>query len=321
MNVSVVIPVYNKAPFLKQAIESARALTEAGEIIVIDDGSIDGSSEIVVAQAAHDPRVRFLHHPGNRKCGISRSRNLGIREARFELISFLDGDDFYYPNRFQHSLSFLRSHTAVDAVFEPVEVVVASNAAQTEWNRETFFWPVRGGNDPDRLIYEMLAGITHIWQVNGFTARTEAVRRIGGFPNGINNGEDNYLFMRLAMLGTVRAAQLEAPVAAYRRSTINIWKPSPLEDCLRDILISLGVVWSLRGDLRATKIGPIRWKQLRSGFRSQLLSSLNRLRREDHRLYIALVFLLSMLTYPSLATDRRILANACYGVLGKRMPD
>ena len=90
---SIVIPVYNVAPYLRECLDSVLAQTFADwEAICIDDGSTDGSDAILDEYAAKDRRINVLH-TGNR--GVSAARNLGIDRASGEYVTFLDGDDAY----------------------------------------------------------------------------------------------------------------------------------------------------------------------------------------------------------------------------------
>lgn len=89
---SVIIPVYNVAPYLRECLDSVRAQTFAGwEAVCVDDGSTDASGAILDEYAAKDPRFRVLHQPN---AGVSAARNAGLRMATGEVVNFLDGDDF-----------------------------------------------------------------------------------------------------------------------------------------------------------------------------------------------------------------------------------
>ena len=92
---SVIIPAYNYARFLPQAINSALQQTHREiEVIVVDDGSTDDTSEIVAALVRCDSRVRYVYQAN---AGLSAARNNGINCARHDYVGFLDADDIWLP--------------------------------------------------------------------------------------------------------------------------------------------------------------------------------------------------------------------------------
>lgn len=94
--VSVVIPVYNVRRYLQQCLESAIAQTYRNlEIIIIDDGSTDGSGSICDQYAERDGRIHVIHSTNR---GLASARNLGLENAQGQLISFLDSDDWIEPH-------------------------------------------------------------------------------------------------------------------------------------------------------------------------------------------------------------------------------
>ncbi|MDN5871008.1 MAG: glycosyltransferase family 2 protein [Nitrococcus sp.] len=116
--VTVLIPVHNRASYIRDAIDSILAQTFADfELLVIDDGSTDGSAEAVAAY--RDRRVRLLRNVTN--LGIPGSRNRGIDEARGEFLAFLDSDDRARPERLAHQVAFLRAHPDHAAVGSWIE--------------------------------------------------------------------------------------------------------------------------------------------------------------------------------------------------------
>lgn len=91
--VSVIVPVYNVLPFIHEALDSAVNQTYSNlEIIVIDDGSTDGSSKVCDAYANRDPRICVIHQQNR---GLSAARNVGLDVAKGDIIGFLDPDDAY----------------------------------------------------------------------------------------------------------------------------------------------------------------------------------------------------------------------------------
>ena len=101
--VTVVVPAYNRDSTIRRCIESVRAQTYPHwELVVVDDGSTDGTREATRAVAGDEPRVRLVEH-GHRR-GAQAARNTGIREARGEWIAFLDSDDEFLPHSLESRL-------------------------------------------------------------------------------------------------------------------------------------------------------------------------------------------------------------------------
>ncbi len=101
--VSVIIPTFNRLPMLKEAVDSVLAQDfEDIELIVVDDGSADGTSE---EMGRYGGRVRVVRHPENR--GVSAARNSGILHAKGKYIAFLDSDDLWVKGKLRIQVTFL----------------------------------------------------------------------------------------------------------------------------------------------------------------------------------------------------------------------
>ena len=98
VNVSIIVPVYNCAPYLSRCLDSifAQTLTDF-QLILVDDGSTDGSGEICDTYASADPRVQVIHQ---KNAGVSAARNAGLSAASGEYIGFVDADDWIAPHMF-----------------------------------------------------------------------------------------------------------------------------------------------------------------------------------------------------------------------------
>lgn len=116
---SVVTIVRNGLPFLEEAVDSVRAQTvEDWELHIVDDGSDDGTLDLARDLVKSDPERIHLHrHPGGTNAGMSASRNLGLRQARGEFITWLDHDDVLLPRKLEvlHA-ALLASPEAVAAI-------------------------------------------------------------------------------------------------------------------------------------------------------------------------------------------------------------
>jgi glycosyltransferase involved in cell wall biosynthesis len=99
--VSVIVIFLNAADFLQEAIESVLAQTyEDWELLLVDDGSSDGSSEIAMRFVSENSaRIKYFEHEDHQNLGMSAARNLGIRKAKGDYIAFLDADDYWLPNK------------------------------------------------------------------------------------------------------------------------------------------------------------------------------------------------------------------------------
>ena len=108
MKVSVIIPVYNTEKYLTRCLDSVINQTYRDlEILVIDDGSTDGSGKIADEYAKKDNRVRVFHKANG---GVSSARNLGLREAAGEFIAFVDSDDVIRPTMYKGLVSVCETH-------------------------------------------------------------------------------------------------------------------------------------------------------------------------------------------------------------------
>jgi glycosyltransferase involved in cell wall biosynthesis len=125
MNITVIIPTHNRYNFLKRAISSVQNQTyKPKEIIVVDDGSLDNTSQI----QKDFPNITYIYQENR---GVSSARNLGIKTAKYEWIAFLDSDDAWHKDKLQFQVDFhkqnidiLMSYTDEKWVRDGVEVKV-----------------------------------------------------------------------------------------------------------------------------------------------------------------------------------------------------
>jgi glycosyltransferase involved in cell wall biosynthesis len=121
--VSVTIPFYNAERFLGETIESVLAQTYvAWELLLVDDGSKDGSTGIAQSYANRFPGTIFYQeHEGHRNLGVNAARNLGARHSRGEFLAFLDSDDIWLPTKLEVNVSELNKYQEAGFLFGPTE--------------------------------------------------------------------------------------------------------------------------------------------------------------------------------------------------------
>lgn len=203
--ISVVIPLYNKEPYVAQAVSSVLQSSYAPhEVIVVDDGSTDNGPQRVRAIA--DPRVRLISQPNR---GVSAARNRGIEEACGEYIAFLDADDYWTPR-------YLGEIAELIAQFPGCGIY----AAHFYYFRNDGFRhvPRSRGVQPGP---QRIARFFELW-ARGALFNTSAVvipRRlltVDGirFPEGEQHGEDQDVWFQIAERWPV--AYLPEPLVGYR---------------------------------------------------------------------------------------------------------
>ena len=119
--VSVIVPFWNVKDFIAEAIDSVLVQTFQGwELILVDDGSNDGSTQIARSYLERFPeRIRCLEHERHQNRGVAASRNLGVRNAKGRYIAFLDADDVWFPNKLAQQTAILDSEPDAAMVCGP----------------------------------------------------------------------------------------------------------------------------------------------------------------------------------------------------------
>jgi len=118
--ISVIIPLYNKEKFVKRSLDSVLSQSyDNFEVLVVNDGSTDGSREVVFA--VDDPRIRLIDQPNG---GVSSARNRGIDEARGVYVAFLDADDMWYEKHLEILIEGIETYP---------DAVMLANALEYRW--------------------------------------------------------------------------------------------------------------------------------------------------------------------------------------------
>ena len=207
MKFSVVIPLYNKAPYINCTIESVLAQTfKDFEVIVVDDGSSDGSAELVAL--VRDPRFRLTRQTNS---GVSAARNKGIALARGDWVAFLDGDDWHHPRYLETLVAAQNAYPDADTVATEFVPVPDSDGA----------WPPRWLVSAEAPDFELIKDLPLRWMAgpslcaSSLAVRTARLRQMQPcFAIGETYGEDLDLWFRLAEKTPIALAKV--PMVAYR---------------------------------------------------------------------------------------------------------
>jgi len=189
--------------FLAEAIASVRAQTLTDwELVLVDDGSRDGSTAIARACADSDPaRIRCLQHPGHANRGMSESRNLGLADARGELVAFLDGDDVWLPEKLADQVAVMDANPRAGIVYGRTLIW---HAWRPESAAADFHYSL--GVEPDRLFDPPL--LFNVLMRNraqtpttcNAMMRRTLVERVGGFVDTFVGMFEDQVFFAKALL-------------------------------------------------------------------------------------------------------------------------
>lgn len=197
--VSVIIPTYNYAAFVCQAVDSALAQTHpAEEIIVVDDGSVDDTRTRL---DSYGDRIRTIYQSNQ---GLSAARNTGIRAARGDWVAFLDSDDVWHPRKLEVQGHYLAGHP---------EVALLAAQALADYSGE---WPQLPGPEAAQVTAVTLDEIVFRSRFgpSGVVVRKDCFERVGLFDTSLRSAEDRDMWIRLASI--YRVGRVELPLWWYR---------------------------------------------------------------------------------------------------------
>jgi len=207
--VTVVVPTYNRARTLATSLASV--LAEEGvdlEVVVVDDGSTDGTAPMLAARA--DPRVRVVSRP---HAGIAAARNAGIGVARAPFVAFHDSDDLALPGRLALPLAYLRAHPDVDLVIQNGRMLPPEDQPGTP--EAPWIAPGVARDLTGRPIGVAEVFRWNLGQLQGMCFTRRSLEAVGPLDTSLEILDDLDLVLRVAL--RFRAVFLDVPAFAYRR--------------------------------------------------------------------------------------------------------
>lgn len=220
--VSAIVPAYNAEAYVAGAIRSVLAQTYSRiEVIVIDDGSTDGTADVV---AGFGHAVRYLHQSNS---GVSSARNRGMAQATGDYICFLDADDEWLPRKIEVQLGRLAARPEA----------IASFTATVHVDSRTGIEVI----ERCRVEPDMVQGLLLYASIVGAGASTGLIRRdtmarVGGFDPDLSQCADWDMWIRLAEIGPFDV--IDEPLVRYRVHGMNMSRNIPLLE--GDTLRTLG---------------------------------------------------------------------------------
>lgn len=249
--VSIITPAFNVAPWIGDAIASARAQdAPAWEMLVVDDGSRDGTALAAERAAEGDPRIRILRQAN---AGVSTARMTGLAAAQGDSFLFLDADDWLAPDALKRLQAALAAAPDAVAAYGPW-AAMSGEARPGDSPLRVKTGPFPAGDILERLLVQNLL-------VNGghLLVRREAFTAAGGFRAELRYGEDWECWIRLALQGPFAAVEGREPLlhvreragSAYRRMAHDAAAFRP----------AMAAIWD--NPALAARLGPRRLARLR----------------------------------------------------------
>lgn len=203
--VSVVTIFLDAARFLDESIQSVRDQTLAEwQLILVDDGSTDGSTEIARAYAElHPAHIRTVDHAGHANLGMSASRNAGLALARGRLVAFLDADDLWDPVMLEESVALLDAHPEASITYGGSTYWYGWTGRAEDAARDWEWRPgveVGAPHPPPTLLARILADGWLVPCPGTFLVRREFALRIGGFETRFSDQFDDQAFLAKSLL-------------------------------------------------------------------------------------------------------------------------
>jgi hypothetical protein len=203
--VSVIVPTYNRAHIVGEAIQSILDQSMPDfEILVIDDGSTDETAEVI--SGFLDGRLRYLKRPNG---GVSAARNMGLKQARSSLLAFLDSDDLYLPEKLAVQVEKMDSAPDLGFLYGRYFGQVASRPTRHP----------TGKCVPDLGIEQLVLGPVFHW--SSVMVRRSWIDRVGEFDERLKVAEEWQFSMRMALAGCQMAC-IAQPLSVARIQSVSL---------------------------------------------------------------------------------------------------
>ena len=201
--ISTIIPTYNCQKYIRDAVDSVLSQTyPVHEVIVVDDGSTDGTEEVLADYAG---RIRYFRQSNS---GPPVARNTGLANATGDFIALLDSDDLWVPNKIQRQMEYLESHPTCGLVYSDMKTFDDGGIIEESVKVS------RNLMMPSGHIFPQMFAET-LFQTSSVLVRRSCVDAVGGFDESLRMGDDYELFLRLAH--RFELGYVDEPLVLYRQ--------------------------------------------------------------------------------------------------------
>ncbi len=212
---SVIIPSYNYAAFLAEAVNSALRQSHSNiEVIIVDDGSTDNTAAIAQRLMQEDVRVRYVYQANQ---GLSAARNTGIKNTKGEFLVFLDADDVLHEHKVVAHLQHFLSDEKIDISYGSSRYFISDAPEKTYATiaLDEQDWMPKVSGDAETVMPALV--VNNIMPVCSAMLRRRVAEVVGDFDTALKSLEDWDYWLRAAAAGCVFAYRDDARLAAFIR--------------------------------------------------------------------------------------------------------
>ena len=249
ISLSVIIPVYNGERFIEKAVQSVLTQIQVSEIIVVNDGSTDGTLTILEELQKQYALIKIYHHKNQENKGRSATRNLGIQNATGDYIAFLDADDYYLPNRFVNDFKVFNDNVSCDGVYNAIGVCFYRPAVLEEHDSLQLYTVTQKVN-PEDLFQTLLSGAKGHFSIDGLTVKKSVFEKIGLFNEDLVVAEDTDVFWKMAITCRLETGIIGMPLAVRGVHEDNVFSQTSLYQQNRIQVYASLLIWGVKNQIK-----------------------------------------------------------------------
>ena len=263
--ISLIIPIYNVEQFLQHTLESVQSQTwKDFEALCINDGSLDGSADIIKKFAQQDERFKFIDKQNS---GVSAARNLGLQMAAGEYVMFLDGDDFLHPQAMEVAIDAIRRANTDICRFGYQEVQVDENVEPKLISKdykitmidEPVFGYIKSRSVPEVLVWNKIY-------------KTALAKSVTFYP--LHPGEDDVYSLQI-MMKTPKLAIIQPALVYYVQNPKSVMHASSEERLQKNSMAMEKYISEIMKDFVAEHLNSEHSKEIRQYLRNRQILLLN----------------------------------------------